>query len=107
MASPLRYTLVSDGSTDRALLPIINALLLSIPSLAEREIAAQWADLRGVSLSGGLAGKIAAALDRFPCDLLFVHRDAESSDRKVARHRRDEIEAAMTSHTVPHVCVVP
>ena len=40
MASPLRYTLVSDGPTDRALLPIIDWLLLSLSELADWRITA-------------------------------------------------------------------
>jgi hypothetical protein len=63
--------------------------------------------LRGVDKSPGLKGKIAAALDRYPCDLLFVHRDAESSERTVYQQRRDEIRQAMESHSIPYVCVVP
>jgi hypothetical protein len=107
MASPLRYTLVSDGTTDRALLPIINWLLLSIPDLAERGIEAQWADWRRRDKTPGLAGKVEAALHDYPCDLLFVHRDAEASVRAIREQRQDEIQRALEPHSVPYVGIVP
>jgi len=87
--------------------PIINWLLLSIPELAERGIESQWADLRGKDKEPRLAGKIRAALHHYPCDLLFVHRDAESSEREIRQQRYEEIRKAMEAHAVPYVGVVP
>jgi len=98
---------VSDGTTDRALLPIIDWLLVSIPELAEREIESQWADLRGKDKEPGLAGKIKAALHDYPCDLLFVHRDAEASTRAIREQRQEEIRRALKTHLVPYVGIVP
>jgi hypothetical protein len=107
MASPLRYTLVSDGPSDRALLSIIDWALRSMQEIVHREISRQWADVREVEREPGLAGKITAALHYYPCDLLFVHRDAESSEKAVFRQRREEIQRAMAAHPIPYVCVVP
>ncbi len=107
MASPLRYTLVSDGTTDRALIPIIDWVLLSIAELGERGIESQWADLRGRDRDRGLAGKITAALHHYPRELLFVHRDAEASERAIWQQRQEEIRKAMEAHPVPYVCVIP
>ncbi len=107
MASPLRYTLVSDGPTDRALLPIIDWVLLALPSIEERGIEPRWADLRNLDRGAGLAGKVAQALHHYPCDVLFVHRDAESSEPAVRRHRLEEIRRAMPPHTVPCIPIVP
>jgi hypothetical protein len=107
MANPLRYTLVSDGPTDRALLPILDWVLHSIPEVADRGFSGTWADLSGRKPTPGLAGKIDIALQVYPCDLLFVHRDAESSDRAIRDHRLQEIQTAMQSHAVPYVGVVP
>src|SRR5437879_4419789 len=97
MARPLRYTLVSDGPTDCALLPIIDWVLRSLPQLADRDLGREWADLRQVEHQPGLAGKIHPALQHYPCDVLFVHRDAESSDRRIRQQRLAEIEAAMAA----------
>ena len=107
MANPLRYTLVSDGSSDRALIPIIDWCLLSIPEVAERGIQSAWADLRGRQKQPGLRGRIQVAVQDFPCDLLFVHRDAESSERTVRIQRYDEIRKALEPLSLPHVGVVP
>ena len=56
-----------------------------------------------------LADKIAKAIDLYPCELLFVHRDAEGASPEM---RREEIRTALdsigNSQSRPrHVCVVP
>ncbi|MBI1916369.1 MAG: hypothetical protein HYS12_16800 [Planctomycetes bacterium] len=108
MASPLRYTLVTDGSSDRALLPIINWVLQSIPASGERGFIGQWADLRNVQrTAAGLRGRIVEALRLYPCDILFVHRDAEASEREVRQQRCQEIQTAMEGHPIPYVSLVP
>src|SRR4051794_13930674 len=104
MANPLRYTLVTDGSSDRALLPIINWVLQSIPASGERGFVGQWADLRHAQwTASGLRGRIGEALHLYPCDLLFVHRDAETSEREVWQQRCQEIQTAMEGHPIPYV----
>lgn len=56
----------------------------------------------------GLARKIEFALEAYPCDSLFVHRDAEKDPHGV---RRQEIQKAVESLgdklDLPHVCVIP
>lgn len=75
----LNYTLVADGPTDRALLPIINWVLEQIPMVSASGFVAQFADPHILDdAAAGLEGRIVAALQRFPCDIAFVHRDAES-----------------------------
>ena len=73
----IKYTLLSDGRSDRALLPILSWLLREQrPDCAIQE---EWADLyRLPRKPRGLARRIAHALDLYPCDILFVHRDAEA-----------------------------
>lgn len=75
-ARPLRLTLVSDGSSDRALLPMIRWLLrragVDVP------IQDSWADLgRLRNPPKTPTDKIKRSLELYPCDLLFVHRDTE------------------------------
>jgi hypothetical protein len=100
----LRYTLVSDGSSDRALLPILTWLLVEHRVLCP--IQAEWADLRWLPFPPkDLAPRIKQSLDLYPCDLLFVHRDAES--RPYAQ-RKAEIDKALASISLAHtpsVCV--
>lgn len=102
----LRYTLVSEGSSDQALLPLLTWLLI------ENEVALPiqpaWADLRRLPSSPkGLPAKIKTGLELYPCDLLFVHRDA---DREPRETRVREIQSALSELPMPcppAVCVVP
>ena len=107
MMHQLRYTLLSDGSSDASLLPILTWLLrvngVAIP------IQAEWADLGRLRLpeKPDLSDKISISLDFYPCDLLFVHRDAETEARV---KRVQEIESALAAIKAPRqpvVCVVP
>jgi hypothetical protein len=102
----LRYTLVSDGSSDRALLPILSWLLKEHG--VRCPIQAEWADLRWLrNPPKVLASRIERSLDLYPGDLLFVHRDAENQSYS---QRKVEIEAALAvinPNIIPSVCVVP
>ncbi len=54
-----------------------------------------------------LAKKVESAVLLYPCDLLFIHRDAEGAH---PTHRRDEIRRALASVDIPvppTVCIVP
>jgi hypothetical protein len=81
----LSYTLVADGSAERALLPVLDWLLREVfPHLT---FTGQFADTRGLRKpSNSLADRLSVALALYPCDLLFVHRDAENQppDRRYA-----------------------
>ncbi len=107
--SYLRFTLLSDGSSDRALMPILTRLLEeNYPNISTQ---GNWADLRFLKAAPpSLAERIRTAIELYPCDLLFVHRDAE---RESLESRRNEIRDALESlwkqgfDRVPSVCVVP
>ena len=104
----IRYTLISDGSSDRALLPILTWVLRERGGV--NRIQPEWADLgRLPRPPDALQDRILVAIDLFPCDLLFVHRDAEREDPE---HRYKEIhdalkEASAQGFQTPAVCVVP
>jgi hypothetical protein len=104
----LRYTLLSDGSSDQTLLPVLTWLLRA--QRVSCAIQSQWADLRRLPKPPQtLADKIHWSIELYPCDLLFVHRDAEKFPHQV---RVAEIQEALTeakSHlaTRPAICVVP
>ncbi len=104
----LRYTLLSDGSSDSALIPVLTWLLQA--HLVDCAIQHEWADLRRVpkSLKDTFSKRIKLAVELYPCELLFIHRDAEKEPRQ---KRVDEIrkakEEAGESLSVPTVCVVP
>jgi hypothetical protein len=104
-APELRYTLVADGPGDRALLPILTWLLRQLEGVGGCVLVAQFFDPRPLDdPPSTLGGKIARALELFPCGILFVHRDAETSTRQ---ERVREIEQALPSSAGLHVCVVP
>ena len=103
----LRYTLLADGSSDRALLPILTWLLRQ--SCGAIPIEAEFADLRRLpSPPKKLSERINWSVELYPCDLLFVHRDAESAsiEEREAEIRR-AIEESSVEDSVCFVCVVP
>lgn len=102
----IRYTLVTDGASDRLLMYPIDWLLARSTTL---DFDGEWANpgiLGQHPARGRLKGKVAAALKSYPCELLFVHRDAERDRRET---RVAEIEEAVRDLTPapPAVCVVP
>jgi hypothetical protein len=102
MMNELVYTLVGDGPSDRRLIFPINWLLSRHTA---RPFRAQWADTRGyVRLREGLQPRVSVALELFPCDILFIHRDSEAPDHTP---RVREIEEAVEGIIPPHVKVVP
>jgi hypothetical protein len=104
----LRHTLVSDGPTDANLLPIIDWCLKETGgvTLSEGRRAEFW---RLPSKPESLADRMAKAIELFPCDVLFVHRDAEKESLHV---RANEIRIAHAELVgrrvkVPAVSVIP
>lgn len=85
----LRYTLLTDGSSDKVLMKILDWLLVDIG--VDAAVQGEWADL-SEQKSKTLVEKISRAIDLYECDLLFIHRDSESQGRQ---SRINEIEAAI------------
>lgn len=104
----LQYTLLSDGSTDKALMPILNWLLrLHVPCLP---IQSHWADPRRLRTPPREFDKrICESIRIYPCDLLFVHRDAETASlQHRQREIRQAVEGACADEEMPStICVVP
>jgi len=106
--SQLRFTLLSDGGSERALLPLLRRLLEeNLPTVA---LESNWAELRRLPTPPeGLDQRIRKSLALYPCDLLFVHRDAE---RQSPERRRKEILSALQQipseeGPPPVACVIP
>lgn len=98
-----RATLLRDGSSDTVLVPVLRWLLWQ---LTPEPISVTWADLRALPRppqARDLSERIALAVRLHPCQLLFVHRDAEaqSPDRRYREVRR------ANATGLPHVAVVP
>jgi hypothetical protein len=100
----LDFTLLTDGSADAILIEPITWLLrqhlsISIP------INGTWADLRRLPKPPkDLRNRIQVALELYPCDLLFVHRDAEGEPHE---RRIKEITAAVAGLANRSVPIVP
>lgn len=97
----IRYTLLADGSSDSALLPIINwTIERNYPEISfEPQFAKSLGDI-----GHDLSKKIERALTQFPCDILFLHRDAERQDHA---ERVQEIIAAAKNTDVNYIPIVP
>ena len=103
----LRFTLVGDGSSDRALIPILTWLLRQ--HWDDVPIQPEFSDLRRLpNPPRKLSQRIDKSIELYPCDLLFVHRDAESES---VEKRREEISVSLErserGKTLPVICVIP
>jgi len=96
----LTYTLLSDGNSDRSLMNIINWVFEQIPDL---RFNSQFA---GVALkhSAGLLRRAKEAVKFYECDILFVHRDAETMALDL---RIEEIKECLNELGMPYVPIVP
>jgi hypothetical protein len=99
----LEFTLVSEGSSDRVLVPILEWLLRQRVRCG---VQGDWADLRRAEPAPrSLGDKVRRAIEEYPCHLLCVHRDADRGSRD---DRVREIRAALAGiENPPAVCVVP
>jgi len=106
MPKNISATLLADGSSDHAVLLPLLTLLLDEHSSSPFRISSAESLRVGLSLEQ----RIPAALALYPCDLLFVHRDAEALPGEARKREIDEAVARMGASTgvrVPHVCIVP
>jgi hypothetical protein len=97
-------TLLTDGSSDTVLLPILRWLL--VRTITE-SFELKWADLRGLSQPPrDLRDRIATAIKLYPCEIIFVHRDSEGA---AIETRLQEILVAHATSSVEakHIGVVP
>lgn len=111
----LCFTLITDGSSDKALIPIIHWLLSQ--RYPNQPLDGEWANLARLPFPPkSLAQKILVSCNLHPCDILFIHRDAEKEprDARVTEIQQAVEEArailATDSKAKPlpcYVCVIP
>jgi len=100
LSRPLACTLAGDGVTDRSLRTVLEWVLGRMVPLRSRRFVVQVA-----APGTNLRERMARALYEYPCDVLFVHRDAEREPRE---KRLAEIRRAADDAGVPvFVPVVP
>jgi hypothetical protein len=91
--SAVDFTLLTDGSSDRCLVPLLTRLIKTYHS--EMVANGKWADLSVLrEAPKGLDNRIRKAVELYPCNVLFVHRDAEGETRE---KRVEEIRSAATA----------
>jgi hypothetical protein len=104
----IRCSLLADGSSDTALLPILQWTMKE--HIRNAAMQCVWADLRRIPRPPReLWDKICTAVELYPCHILFIHRDAEG---QVSERRYEEIMGAMViaqrkGLAIPHICIVP
>jgi hypothetical protein len=103
----VKYTLLSEGTSDKALMPILDWLLQC--HLPEYAIQSAWADLaRFPKPPKTLEERIQSSIEYYPCDVLFIHRDADAQGRS---QRLKEIDSALNKlaaqNVVPVIGVIP
>jgi len=106
----LRYTLIGDGSSDKALMPVINWLLNDLyPKLPIVSTFAEFGHLPKPPAKKNIAEQIKCAANYYPFDLLIYHRDAEVNNDGIIDKRKDEIlgAAANTNDAPSIVCIIP
>ena len=102
----LTYTLLTDGSSDRVLIHIINWLLNDLlPYLPVQGNYADFSALKNPPPIGKLDQRIETAITLYPCDIIFVHRDSETQAVEI---RETEIRSfwEKTDHGL-HLTMIP
>jgi len=105
----LKYTLLTDGSSDKTLLNIIQWLLNDLyPKLPCHGNYADLRNMKNPPPQGDVVQRIKFAEELYPFDILFYHRDAENFDRHIIKKRKDEILGKIDERLATKVvCVVP
>jgi hypothetical protein len=105
----IRFTLIGDGSSDKALIYIIKWLVDDLYPTMPSYVT--YADFRGLPkppLKKNVGAQISTAKEYYPYDILVYHRDAESNDLQIIDVRKSEVFKEVDEeekNTI--VCVVP
>lgn len=103
----LKYTLIADGSSDMTLLKIIKWSLDDLyPKLPND---GSFADFRKMhEPPKRLGDKVRTAKLYYPFDILFIHRDAESTNARMIVKRSQEVNIELQVEDIDKtICIVP
>jgi hypothetical protein len=106
----LKYTLITDGSSDSTLLVIIRWLFNDLyPKLSANGRVCDFGQLPTPPPNGNVTKRIEVAKKLSPFDICFYHRDAESIDvENILPQRKSEIKDALPDDLKNVVvCVIP
>jgi len=103
----LKYTLIADGSSDMTLLKIIKWSLDDLYPKVPND--GNFADFRQMpDPPKRLGDKVRTANLYFPFDILFIHRDAESTNARMIAQRSQEINIELPEKDIDKtICIVP
>lgn len=103
----IRFTLIADGSSDKTLLRVIKWVLDDLYN--DIPNSGVFADFRQLPRPPKtIEQKIEYAMDYYPFDILFIHRDAESNNLSTIRKRKDEIITTLKNFKLNSiVCIIP
>ena len=95
----LRYTLLADGGSDKVLISIIDWLFKS-----RLDKVSYSGSFYAPPHKGGLSKRVKMTLQYYPCDVLFIHRDAEKAELDL---RIQEIENELLNINQKYLAIVP
>jgi hypothetical protein len=95
------FALAADGGSDRALMPILD---WSLKRAGLTKVSGRWVDFSRIPHRRGTTEQLQAAIELYPCDILFIHRDAEG---EALQTRQSEIEKLVRPLPIRHVPVIP
>lgn len=103
----LKFTLLADGSSDKTLMRIIKWSLDNLYPIVPNE--GSFADFGFLpNPPKGMDERVNSTIHYYPFDILFIHRDAETTSLKIIEQRNkeifDELDEDLYHRTV---CVVP
>ncbi|MFV8331968.1 hypothetical protein [Flavobacterium sp. GSP14] len=105
----IRYTLIADGSSDKALMNIIKWVLDNLfPEIPNKGTYGDFRMLQKPPRKDEVYKQIQCAVHYYPFDILFYHRDAESNSSVIIDERIAEIKGELDAEfNQKIVCVVP
>jgi Domain of unknown function (DUF4276) len=105
----LRYTLITDGSSDKTLMNIIKWLLDDLyPKISNRGTFGDFRYLQKPPKKGDIKNQIQCAEYFYPFDILFYHRDAESDKKSIVKERTEEIKSQLEEKYISKtICIIP
>jgi hypothetical protein len=105
----INYTLIADGSSDKALMSIIKWILDDLyPKIPNKGSFADFRMLQNPPKKNDVKNQVRYAQHYYPFDILFYHRDAESINNEIINLRIGEIKEQLED--VFHskiICIVP
>lgn len=104
----LKYILIADGSSDNILKSVIDWTLdVNYPKLP---VKGYWIDFRPIPKKvATISEKLALAKHLYQFDVIFYHRDAETTDIKILDQRKHEILKGINDPETRNktICVIP